>query len=231
MTGVVVPLRSADGIGFATALRRRLLGLVIVLGGGLFLLLVAALGWFTLDQDRQAAAMSRHLAGSAIKARIESMDRVLTQYAVWDDPIEHVLLHPDHQWMDDTIGPYVFDELHVEQSYVVTADGRLLYAMRGRRSGPAEQRIDPGLRQLAAAAAGALASKPLGQLALVDGRPAIVGVQKLVPSTPRYAAYGDTRAAMVFVDMLDDEPVMRSIEATYALDRLRISHRPLSGTS
>ena len=208
---------------FVDALRRRLYGMVVVLGGGLFLLLIVALGWFTLDQDRQAQAMSRHIAGSAMLARVEFMNRALTQYAVWDDPIEHVLIRGDKKWMDDTIGTYVFDELHVEQSFVVDAAGHLHYAMRNRLTDPAQMHIDPNLQRLAIDAARKASSVPLGQILLVDGRPSIVGIQKLAPSTGKFASYGDTGAAMVFVDYLDDPLILREIELTYALDGLRFS--------
>lgn len=204
---------------FARKLRGRIFGLMLVLGGGLFLLLVAALGWFAFDQDNRAAAMSRYVARSAVNAKIEFMNKALTQYAVWDDPIEHVLLHLDHRWADDTIGPYVFDQLHIEQSYVIGADGRLLYAMRGRKSGPDQLRIDPALAKIAIAAARRPDAPSLGQLLKVDGRPAVVGIQKITPSTDRFK--GDhPAAAMVFVDLLD-APMLSQMGKTYAISGLR----------
>jgi len=214
---------------FGRKLRFRIIGLMLVLGGGLFLLLVAALGWFAVDQDRRAAAMSRHIAQSAVRAKIGFMNKALTQYAVWDDPIERVLLHFEPEWADNTIGPYVFDELHVEQSYVVGADGTLRYAMRGRKAGPAERRIDAGLALLAAAAARQPVSVPLGQVMLVDGQPAVVGIQKIAASTDKYAAV-DTKAAMVFVDMLDT-PMLDEIGRTYALAGLRLGSEPQDGAT
>jgi sensor domain CHASE-containing protein len=199
--------------------------LVTVLGGGLLLLLVAALGWFAMEQDLGAARHSQRLAEGAIKARIVFTNRSLTQYAVWDDPIDRVVQHLDHKWADETIGPYVYDELHIEQSYVVLADGTLRYAMRGRLSGPAQQHIDPGLARLGIEVAQGLQSQPLGRLMEVDGQVAIVAIQKIVPSTNRYPPGFDSRAALIFVDLIDSRS-LAEIAQVYALNGLRLINGP-----
>jgi sensor domain CHASE-containing protein len=152
------------------------------------LVLISALAWFAYAQDTGATLHAQRIASGALRARIAFMNRSLTQYAVWDDPIDRVVYHLDRKWADTTIGPYVYDELHIEQSYVVMRDGSLRYAMRDRQSGAAEQRIDPALARLAVEAARAPQSRPMGRIGLVDGHPAIIGVQKIVPSTERYPA-------------------------------------------
>jgi sensor domain CHASE-containing protein len=172
----------------ANRLRLRVIGLLFVVGGGLMLVLISALAWFAYAQDTGATLHAQRIASGALRARIAFMNRSLTQYAVWDDPIDRVVYHLDRKWADTTIGPYVYDELHIEQSYVVMRDGSLRYAMRDRQSGAAEQRIDPALARLAVEAARAPQSRPMGRIGLVDGHPAIIGVQKIVPSTERYPA-------------------------------------------
>jgi sensor domain CHASE-containing protein len=215
-------LASEDaGYGFEARLRRRLAAMFWLLTGGLLALLVFALVWFSWDQDRRALAMSERTASSAIAARLQGMARTVTDYAVWDDAYEHVVAGFDREWIDGNIGPFTFESLGFERSFIVDRGRSPIYAMHQGKPLEFTDRLARLPAEIDALARNAIDddAKAVASLLMVDGKPALVAIDRIAPSTSRFAADPAKVRVLVFVDYLDAQ-VLDEMAEIYSLTGL-----------
>lgn len=129
---------------------------------------VFAVAWLAAEaQDRQAVSAMRHTVRSVIDGNRRELGRWASDYAYWDDFVEHVVVTSDPIWINDNIGlyaqenlgvditlvvdganePYVMsiaEDLHVDEPLLTLPQGLVNLAKAARASaGPLEQRPIP----------------------------------------------------------------------------------------
>ena len=221
----IVTAGAADSARLERQVRRNVTRLFIVLAGGLLGLLVAALVWFSIDQDRRALQVSQRIASSAVHARLDFLSKTTGDYSVWDDAYGNVVLRPSSEWMDGNIGPFVFKSLNFEQSYVLDAAGNSLYGMIDGKVAArpdALAKLGPEARRLVQLVGSRAPGRPIATLVEVGGRPLMIGVGVIAPSTERHSFDPSRVRLLMFVDRLD-QPVLAEMSRIYLLEGLRVS--------
>lgn len=203
-------------------LQGRLNGAFWVLTGGLLSLLVALLAWFSIDQDHRARAMAQRIAASAVEARLDFLSKTISDYSIWDDAYRNVVEQPDREWMDGNIGPFVFNSLHVERSFVLDDAGKAVYAMTDGKvlDTAAPGQVLPAEIAALVKATGKAVSKPSASLLRIDGRLAMVALCRIAPSSDGRTADPARGRTLVFVDVLD-QAVLGEMSRIYLLDGLK----------
>jgi sensor domain CHASE-containing protein len=214
--------QQANAGSFESQLQGRLNAAFWVLTGGLLSLLVAALVWFSIDQDQHARSDSERIAASAVQARLGFLSKTIADYSIWDDAYRHVVEENDRAWMDGNIGPFVFNSLHFERSYVIDDSGLTHFAMTGGKvldSKAPGGTMPPEIARLAKRL-GPEASSPSASLLLLDGRPVMVALCRIAPSSEGRTADPARLRTLIFVDEIDRQ-VLGEMERIYLLSGLR----------
>lgn len=101
----------------------------IALGGlfgivvGVFYVLVGP-HFMRLEREKQAEQCARFVA--AIDAEVMELDRLVFDWAAWDDTYEYVV-HPNEEYARKNLIPETFAGLHVQIFSIVDSTGRLVY--------------------------------------------------------------------------------------------------------
>ena len=135
-----------------------------------------------IDQD--ALQQSRFLAGKALLAQHEWMNRSIVDYAFWGDAYVHLNQQVDVNWAftQANLGPSLYKDFDYEAVLVITPTGETPYAViQGKlQSVDVFQYLQHGLPELLTRARAA-AENDAGASALlwVDGQPAVVAAASL----------------------------------------------------
>ncbi len=112
----------------AIAIHRQLILPVAVL----FLIsagVLAALMQFNAGKlDRAAEIDSRKVIEEALAVRARQLDRVVKDYAWWNEAVEAIQLRQDLAWAEDRLGPVLFSTHAYDLAFVVAPDDSTLYA-------------------------------------------------------------------------------------------------------
>jgi diguanylate cyclase (GGDEF)-like protein len=151
--------------------------------------------WATARSDERALQRETRLAGQVIAREIESLVGHQDYYSAWDEAVT-ALAGADAEWIDANMASELYDAAAFDRIYVLDHGATPLYAMLGGgRTAPGRfdadrPAIGPMVERLKAIdAAGALAAYDAGNAetvphvagpALVDGRPAYVGVSAIM---------------------------------------------------
>ena len=90
---------------------------------------VVAFIWFSATtQDRIAFEKSVEAVQTAIQRRHGAIGSNVTDYAWWNDAVEHLDLALDEEWADINIGAYQFETYQIELCLVVDRADRTIFA-------------------------------------------------------------------------------------------------------
>lgn len=154
--------------------------------------------WATARSDERALQRETRLAGQVIAQEMAALAGHQNYYSAWDEAIT-ALSAGDVDWLDANLASELYDAATFDRIYVLDRAATPLYAMYGGgRTAPERFEADraavgPMVERLKAIdAAGALAAHRAGNAeavphiaepAVVDGRPAYVGVSAIVPES------------------------------------------------
>jgi sensor domain CHASE-containing protein len=89
---------------------------------------VVAFIWFSAStQDRIAFEKSVEAVQTAIERRQGAIGANVTDYAWWNDAVEHLDLSLDEAWADINIGAYQYETYEIELSLVVDRSNRTIF--------------------------------------------------------------------------------------------------------
>ncbi len=131
-----------------------LIGLVVIL----FVMWSAA-----RDRDDVAATASLRTARSALNVLQEHLGRTISDYAIWDESMQHLHVTFDPAWASQNVGRYVAEDYQINTVLVISPSNQVVFAFEG--NAPAEnppmfRDTDPTLQRLVAAARSANADEP-----------------------------------------------------------------------
>ncbi len=185
-----------------------------------------------IDQD--ALQQSRFLAGKALQAQHEWINRSIVDYAFWGDAYVHLNQQVDVNWAftQANLGPSLYKDFDYEAVLVITPTGETPYAViQGKlQSVDAFQYLQHGLPELLARARAA-AENDAGASALlwVDGQPAVVAAASLATGGADIEEHEGPPSTLVFVDVLDTAR-LEAIGGQYAVEQLRLLVEPSDQT-
>ena len=185
-----------------------------------------------IDQD--ALQQSRFLAGKALQAQHEWMNRSIVDYAFWGDAYVHLNQQVDVNWAftQANLGPSLYKDFDYEAVLVITPTGETPYAViQGKlQSVDAFQYLQHGLPELLTRARAA-AENDAGASALlwVDGQPAVVAAASLATGGADIEEHEGPPSTLVFVDVLDTAR-LEAIGGQYAVEQLRLLVEPSDQT-
>lgn len=151
--------------------------------------------WSTARSDERALQRETHLLGRVIGKQVEALGEQQAYYSGWDEA-NTALADGDMEWIDANLASSLYSNVDLDRIYVLDPGGRPLYAMyAGGKTGAERYEADrtvvaPIVERLRGIdAAGALAAYDSGnatrvpgvaEIAVIDGRPAYVGVTAIM---------------------------------------------------
>jgi diguanylate cyclase (GGDEF)-like protein/PAS domain S-box-containing protein len=195
---------------FSSASSGKLLQTVIVPIAALVALamgVVVAFIWFSAStQDRIAFKKSVEAVQTAIQRRQGAIGANVTDYAWWNDAVEHLDLALDEAWADDNVGAYQHQAYEIQLSVVVDRSNRTVFA---RLDGePAEidafQILPGGLDELIRQARAAPTQAAIGVLPFRDGL-AFVAASAVTPYDPEEIQVPEGRIVLIFAKSITQE--------------------------
>ncbi len=87
--------------------------------------------------NRDAAQTSKLLVTTAIGVLEDDLSGRMVDYAWWNDMYDQVTGELDPDWADDNIGSYLQDSFSYAGTYVLSAEGAVVFESRGNQSLPA----------------------------------------------------------------------------------------------
>ena len=222
-------------VAFPTAIALGLLGILVG----------TILHFSTLQSDALALARQDRLVRLAVRQTMESIavDQEASTY--WDDAVLRMRETPlDLEWLDNNLGVWFFTYYKHDETYLLDASDRPVYAMqRGLRTRPeafakvATPVLDlaGGLRKRLTVSHAATEGSP-GQtigatdIALIGGRPAIVSLKPIVSETGDIVQAPGSEYLHVSLRYLDGS-FLDTLSELYGIDDPRVSVRPEGGAS
>lgn len=192
---------------------------VLIVFGVTVALLAGFVLWTASEVDQDALDRQSQQVAHSVRDQLETVPHDQQSVTIWDDMLR-AIDRQDNDWLDNNVGIWMHDYYGHDESYIVLAGDRSVYAATGGK------RRDPGafaarsaqllpfieeVRELARA--GYLDTPPaVSDFALVDGKPAIVSISPIVSDTGRIEAVPGTEPVLATISMLDLEYEMRLIE-------------------
>jgi diguanylate cyclase (GGDEF)-like protein len=188
-----------------------LLPIVLVLAATL-VLVAGVVRWAADGSDTMAKERQTRLVERAVTKGIEDITREQESVTIWDESI-HNLRKLDPDWLDGNLGVWLYDYFGIDRVFVLGADDKPLYAMMGGRRADvgywnahrsAVEPIVHRLRaQILAAAVAGEAMPSEHEVAVVENRPAVIGVSPIVSDTGRIVQAPGTEFLHVAIRFLD----------------------------
>ena len=184
------------------------------------LAMVIGFGFFaTLKADRDSLEKQKIFVTNGIADEIAAVVRQQTSVVVWDDSVINAKAG-NQAWMSENLGEWMYAYYGHDRVYVLDDAGRPVHAMRdGKTVAPSvygEDRtaIEPSverLRTLIGEAAKSEEPPPLivSDLVSFGGRPAILAIQPLVPSSDRVTQAPGREYLHVSVELIDQQVIDR----------------------
>lgn len=199
-------------------------------------MLVAGVAFLAaMKVDELSLSRERLLVHHSLEGLVAAVPREQASVSTWDDAVVEIG-NRNAQWMRDNYGSWLRDYFNIDRSYILDPSGKLLFAMvDGKDVDGKKLRNDP--------AVGALATKlrdeiikaqtvgfPLADLAVVkvvsvEGRPAVISVRPILPSTSRITVLPSHMAMSAVVKFFDNKAAARMAEHVQ-LQGLTFSERP-----
>jgi diguanylate cyclase (GGDEF)-like protein/PAS domain S-box-containing protein len=194
---------------------------------------VVAFIWFSAStQDRIAFDKSVEAVHTAVERRLGALGANVTDYAWWNDAVEHLDLSLDEEWADINIGAYQYETYQIELSLVVDRAGRTIFARLDGQpaSVDAFEVLPEGLDELVRQARATPTQAAMGVLPLRDGL-AFVAASAVTPYDPEKIRVPEGRIVLIFAKSITQE-VLDAVAEPLPLTGLRFA-RPdeASGTA
>jgi diguanylate cyclase (GGDEF)-like protein/PAS domain S-box-containing protein len=192
------------------ASRGKLLQTVIVPIAALVALamgVVVAFIWFSATtQDRIALEKSIESVQTAIERRHGAIGANVTDYAWWNDAVEHLDLALDETWADDNVGAYQYENYEIELSLVLDRSNQTIFArLDGAPAGTDAFEILPqGLDELIRQARAAPTKAAKGVLPFRDGL-AFVAASAVTPYNSEDIQIPEGRIVLIFAKRITQE--------------------------
>lgn len=197
----------------------------------LFFALAAGAIAFFLDDlaaraNREAKDTSRLLVSTAISVLEEDLSGRMVDYSWWNDMYDQVTDGLDPDWADDNIGSYLQDSFSYAGTYVLSAEGELVYSSLGSNAlpdGPKELLGEDGGTFIAAVQDTPMdESLPQTTVAVYRGAAYIVAAAPVTPEDPTEEQLEpQNRPIMFFLRELNQD-VMQKIGERYGVSNPRL---------
>ncbi|MDO9490559.1 MAG: diguanylate cyclase, partial [Sphingomonadaceae bacterium] len=187
-------------------------------------IITALLSWSTRSADHSSLERQRALVDLVLEQSVDRIAYDQESSTVWDDAVRRVnATPPDLNWIDSNLGSWFNSYYGHDEVHVLAADDRPIYSMQaGRPVSPAAFATVRGqllpmvqeLRRLRAPQRPrhlevALLSPGVSDIAVVNGRPAIVSLKPIVSDTGDIAQTPGREAVHASVRYLDGSFVQR----------------------
>ena len=193
------------------------------------LALLVGYGFFaTMSADNDALQRQKAFVANGLQDAVNGLMREQESVSVWDDAVNFAKAH-DQQWMSENLGEWMYSYYGHDRAFVLDEHNLPVHAMEdGKTVAPnryadAESTVAPVVSKLRALMAEIASSddadppKPVAEdLVSLDGKPAILSVMPLVPSTDRLTQEPGSEYLHVAVKFIDDR-VVGNIARQYML--------------
>lgn len=172
--------------------------------------------WSATRSDELIADRQSRVVSYAIAEGLKKIPYDQESVAIWDDAVLNVGKAFDHDWVDVNLGIWLYNYFKHDQVQVLDRNNRALYTMAGGTEvpyrAPDKAVFELALRLRQEIASGALDRYERGEeriprvaeLAVVEGRPAIISVMPLVPETRKITQERGAEGLIVSARFLDD---------------------------
>ncbi|MDX8468541.1 EAL domain-containing protein [Mesorhizobium sp. VK23B] len=184
--------------------------------------------------DNASLEHQKMFIADGLKDQIASVQREQESVSVWDDAVTNVRAG-NQTWIEENLSVWVYNYYGHNRVYILDAADHPIHAMReGKVVDPSfygkdEPALQPSIEKLRrmlaeppkAEASGQPAKMVAEDLVSLGGKPAILSVMPLVPSTDRVTQAHGTEYLHVSVEFINDA-VINKIAEKYLLDGARL---------
>ena len=200
-------------------------------------IIASVLQFSTSESDRLALDAQIHRVEGAIAREEQAVMVDQEASTLWDDAVVRTRQRPlDQVWIDNNLGIWFHTYYHVDEVYLLDPANRSLYAMQaGRRASPPSfARVSVTALGLAARLRATLArthepeagsaqqTAGAADIALIDGRPALVSIKPIVPESAAIFQRPGTEYLHVAVRYLDAN-FLTGIASAYVVSEPRFT--------
>ncbi len=200
------------------------------------LLVIGVVLWSATRADQVTKDRLLQTVSFAVAQSAEKIPYDQESVAFWNEAVINTRNAFNAHWVDVNLGVWMFDYFKHDRVYVLDAKDRVIYEMADGKQTPAgEGTPNAQVKVLATALRADIKHGALDtfeadksriprtkDLALVDGRPAIVSVMPLVPHSAEVVQERGTESLIASVRFLDNS-FLRDLANTYLLDGVRFS--------
>ena len=202
--------------------------------------------WFAAQRaDEEALRTQRKLVQREISSLRAAVPREQESFSVWDEGVIHAGMR-DRQWMEENFGGWMYRFFGHDRSYIVAADGELLFSARGEdviKPPSFGEDLAPA-REVIAELRTRLQARPdtrqgprngvfVVDVKEVERRPAILSARPIVPHTREVTVPPGKESIFLAIRFLDG-PVVDEIASTTLVKDLRYEpargHLPQPGS-
>lgn len=181
-------------------------------------------------QDRNARVTAETLVRSVVSDRLEDLAALTVEYGYWDAAVENMVETQNLRWIEDNLGPYIYESRRIKRLYVVGPDGVTVYAAVDGETVRADMREDlsDGAAAMVADAMqtpGDAEPVPVFGFVLSEGVPYLASAVRMTTYT-READIG-TDHVLVFTRAIDDA-YLAALSGSYLLNSLKHTESPAS---
>lgn len=189
----------------------------------------------TRAQDEATLAAEQALVATAVESQVQSLRRILKDYAFWDDAYRNLTLSFDREFADANLGPYLAATHGMDYSFVLDGHDRTIYATRGDQPtiqtamtslGAPVMRAISEVRRPAAAADFQTAG-----FTRIHGQLAVFGIAGVTPSPGSDFRADDGPMTLIILVQLLDKPMLDDLARRYRLSTLVLTGDPPEGTA
>ncbi|TPI44981.1 EAL domain-containing protein [Mesorhizobium sp. B2-9-1] len=199
------------------------------------LAIVVGFGFYAASQADDASLVRQKMfIADGLKDQIASVQREQESVSVWDDAIINVRAG-NQTWIEENLSVWMFTYYGHNRVYILDAANHAIHAMREGKVvdasayGEDQPTLLPIIEKLRRMLAGPPQADAYGQpakmvaedLVSLDGKPAILSVMPLVPSSDRITQARGTECLHVSVEFINDA-VIGKIAGKYLLDGARL---------
>ena len=81
----------------------------------------------TQVQNKNAVASSEHLFGAVVAERFDRISELVLEYGYWDEAVKNLTVKADPDWLENNLGPYLYETLNVDEVYVLDEGNALVF--------------------------------------------------------------------------------------------------------